>query len=83
MWIYGGYFVIFTGTMAQPRTTTDISGMLAMLPEDKQKLYINTLYSIARTALEARCGAIRLGDVQILQSLEDESNARFEDWIFR
>lgn len=54
-----------------------------MLPEDKQKLYINTLYSIARTALEARCGAIKLADVQILQSLEDESNARFEEWIFR
>lgn len=62
---------------------TDITGMLAMLPEDKQKLYINTLYAVARTAVEARCGALRVMDLEILQSLEDESNARFEEWIFR
>jgi hypothetical protein len=51
---------------------TDISGMLAMLPEDKQKLYV-----------EARCGELRVSDLEILQSLEDESNARFEEWIFQ
>ena len=62
---------------------TDISGMLAMLPEDKQKLYINTLYAVARTAVEARCGELRVMDLEILQSLEDESDARFEDWISR
>lgn len=53
-----------------------------MLPEDKQKLYINTLYAVARTAVEARCGELRVGDLEILQALEDESNARFEEWIF-
>lgn len=62
---------------------TDISGMLAMLPEDKQKLYVNTLYAVARTAVEARCGELRVSDLEILQSLEDESNARFEEWIFQ
>ena len=67
--------------MTEPQT--DISGMLAMLPEDKQKLYINTLYAVARTAIEARCGALRVMDLEILQSLEDESNARFEEWIFQ
>lgn len=61
---------------------TDISGIIAMLPEDKQKLYINTLYAVARTAVEARCGELRVGDLEILQALEDESNARFEEWIF-
>jgi hypothetical protein len=61
---------------------TDISGIIAMLPEDKQKLYINTLYAVARTAMEARCGELRVGDLEILQALEDESNARFEEWIF-
>jgi len=54
-----------------------------MLPEDKQKLYINTLYAVARTAIEDRCGALRVMDLEILQSLEDESNARFEEWIFQ
>ena len=54
-----------------------------MLPEDKQKLYINTLYAVARTAVEARCGALRVMDLEILQSLEDESNARFEEWLFQ
>lgn len=54
-----------------------------MLPEDKQKLYINTLYAVARTAVEARCGELRVMDLEILQSLEDESDARFEDWISR
>lgn len=62
---------------------TDISGMLAMLPEEKQKLYINTLYAVARTAVKARCGELRVMDLEILQSLEDESDARFEDWISR
>jgi len=62
---------------------TDISGMLAMLPEDKQKLYINTLYAVARTAVESRCGALRIADLEILQALEYESNARFEEWIFQ
>lgn len=62
---------------------TDISGILGVLPEDKQKLYINTLYAVARTAVEARCGALRVNDLEILQSLEDESNARFEEWLFR
>lgn len=62
---------------------TDISGILAMLPEDKQRLYINTLYAVARTAVEARCGELRVGDLEILQALEDESNARFEEWIFQ
>lgn len=62
---------------------TDITGILAMLPEDKQKLYINTLYSIARTAIDARCGELQIMDIEILQSLETESNARFEDWLFR
>lgn len=66
----------------QPHTE-DITGILAMLPEDKRKLYINTLYSIARTAMEARCGELKLMDIEILQSLEDESNARFEEWIFQ
>lgn len=66
----------------QPHTE-DITGILAMLPADKQKLYLNTLYSIARTAIEARCGELKLMDVEILQSLEDESNARFEEWLFR
>lgn len=54
-----------------------------MLPEEKQKLYINTLYAVARTAVEARCGELRVIDLEILQSLEDESDARFEDWISR
>lgn len=54
-----------------------------MLPEDKQKLYINTLYAVARTAVDAHCGALRISDLEILQSLEDESNALFEEWIFR
>ena len=66
----------------QPHTE-DITGILAMLPADKQKLYLNTLYSIARTAIESRCGELKLMDVEILQSLEDESNARFEEWLFR
>ena len=66
----------------QPHTE-DITGILAMLPEDKQKLFINTLYSIARTAIDARCGELKLMDVEILQSLKDESNARFEEWLFR
>ena len=61
---------------------TDITGILAMLPEDKQKLYINTLYSIARTAIDARCGKLQIMDIEILQSLEAESNARFEEWLF-
>ena len=67
--------------MTKPQT--DISGMLAMLPEDKQKLYINTLYAVAKTAIESRCGALRVMDLEILQSLEDESNARFEEWLFQ
>ena len=62
---------------------TDITGILACLTADKQKLFINTLYSIARTAIDARCGELKLMDVEILQSLEDESNARFEEWLFR
>lgn len=62
---------------------SDITGILACLPADKQKLFINTLYSIARTAIDARCGELKLMDVEILQSLEDESNARFEEWLFR
>ena len=66
----------------QPHTE-DITGILAMLPEDKRKLYINTLYAVARTAVEARCGELRVMDLEILQSLEDESDARFEDWISR
>ena len=66
----------------QPHTE-DITGILAMLPADKQKLYLNTLYSIARTAIEARCGELKLIDIEILQSLEDESNAQFEEWLFR
>ena len=61
----------------------DISGIIAALPPEKQELYINTLYSIARTAIDARCGEIRLMDLEIMQSLEDESNARFEDWLAR
>ena len=66
----------------QPQTE-DISGVIASLPPEKQKLSINTLYSIARTAIDARCGEIRLMDLEIMQSLEDESNARFEDWLAR
>ena len=62
---------------------TDITGILAMLPADKRELFINTLYSIARTAIDARCGELKMSDLEILQSLEDESNARFEEWIFR
>lgn len=62
---------------------TDITGILAMLPKDKQKLYINTLYSIARTAIDARFGELQIMDIEILQSLEAESNARFEEWLFR
>jgi hypothetical protein len=66
----------------QPQLT-DISGIIAALPPEKQKLYINTLYSIARTAIDARCGELRMMDLEIMQSLEDESNARFEEWLFR
>ena len=66
----------------QPHTE-DITGILAILPADKQKLFLNTLYSIARTAIDVRCGELKLMDVEILQSLEYESNARFEEWIFR
>ena len=73
--------ICYIAGMAEEKT--DITGMLAMLPEDKQKLYINTLYAVARTAVDARCGNLRVMDLEILQSLEDESNARFEEWIFR
>jgi hypothetical protein len=61
----------------------DISGIIGMLPEDKQKLYINTLYAVARTAVESNCGALRIADLEILQALEDESEARFEEWLVR
>ena len=73
--------ICYIASMAEEKT--DITGMLAMLPEDKQKLYINTLYAVARTAVDARCGDLRVMDLEILQSLEDESNARFAEWIFR
>jgi hypothetical protein len=66
----------------QPHTE-EIMGVLACLPADKQKLFINTVYSIARTAIDARCGELKMSDLEILQSLEDESNARFEEWIFQ
>jgi len=69
--------------MTKQPHTDDITGIIAMLPEDKRKLFLNTLYSIARTAIDARCGELQIMDIEILQSLEAESNAIFEEWIFK
>ena len=68
----------------EPRKTiprTDITGTLSVLPEEKRKLYIGTLYAIAKTAIEARCGELNMSDLEILASLEEEAEARFCEWL--
>lgn len=61
----------------------DITGILAFLPEDKKKYYLESIYAIAKAAIEAKCPSLPIVDLEIMAGLEDESNARFEEWIFR
>lgn len=60
-----------------------INGILAFLPEDKKKYYLESIYAIAKAAIEAKCPSLPIADLEIMAGLEDESNARFEEWIFQ
>lgn len=55
--------------------------ILRALPQAKRKLYISVLYSIAKDAIQARCRSLKVMDLEILSSLEEESNAHFEEWV--
>lgn len=60
----------------------DITGILAFLPEDKRKYYVESLHAIAKAAIESKCPSLPIAALEIIAGLEYESNARFEEWIF-
>lgn len=66
---------------SKPSPLSDVESILTTLPAEKRQLYVQTLYSIAKTAMESGCRSLRLMDVEILTSLEVESNANFEEWL--
>lgn len=61
--------------------TSEPEAILRALPQAKRKLYISALYSIAKDAIQAQCKGLKVMDLEILASLEEESNAHFEEWL--
>lgn len=61
--------------------TSEPEAILQALPQVKQRLYISALYSIAKDAIRAQCKELKVMDLEILASLEEESNAHFEEWV--
>ena len=55
--------------------------ILKQLSQEKRRLYVRVLYSIAKDAIQAQCPQLKVMDLETLASLEEESNASFEEWL--
>lgn len=62
-------------------STNELEAILRVLPPAKRRLYISVLYSIAKDAIRAQCRSLKVMDLEILASLEAESDAGFEEWL--
>ena len=63
-------------------STTEVGAVLGGLSMEEARTYLQTLYSLAHQAKEARCLRLRLQDLEVMAALEEKSNAMFEEWLF-
>lgn len=64
---------------AELKSGTD--GNFVWLPVEKQKMFLDVALRIADKAVEGKFGKLEVKDVEVYQSLKDENEARFLEFL--
>ena len=54
---------------------------ICWLDDNEAANYARALVRIARTAIDSRCGTLRVVDVETVTALEDKGEAVFTEWL--
>lgn len=66
---------------SKPNVMSEIEATTLGLSIEEIRTYCQALYSVAHDAMQARCGDLKVKDLEIITSLEEKSNAYFEEWL--
>lgn len=71
-----------SGRLKQPGPSiSPVEIVIRMLPAEDRIRYAQTLYSIAKDAIQAQCRDLKVADLEILTALEEKADACFEEWL--
>lgn len=58
-----------------------LDGRIGFLDAEESRTYVKAILSIAKRAMDARCGNLFVEDLEIVRALEDKSEAKFVEWL--